>query len=278
MDVKYITDEVFNFLDRTALPRILDMFGSEAFAGEKQRLRTQEPNPHQWIERQAALQKEQNAQVADLTRSLLSASLPGILPEASLWFKGDGRPANELLWVVSPFEFALMAPATVSIALQQADDLLMGILCTVTETEVSITTGEKDDGSWTEDRKLTVNQHTLSSASANMQFMLTGNKLPENCSGRLLSLRKQYAISTMTNNRSENISHYMNSVANGSIDFCLGFNFSYHDIAAAICIVEQAGGIVTDFSGGRKKLYSGESFFCSNKAIHRQFMDLLSSS
>ena len=212
--------------------------------------------------------------MANLLRSLLDSFLSGLLPGASLWFKGDERPENELLWVVSPFEFALMAPATVSVVLQQADNLLMGILCTVTETGVSITTGEKDDGSWTGDRKLAVNTHTLSSTSANMQFILTRNKLAGNCSGRLLRVRRQYDISTMTNNLSENISHHICAVANGSLDFCLGFDFSYHDIAAAICIVEQAGGIVTDFSGGREKLYSGKSFFCSNKTIHRQFMEI----
>ena len=47
MDVKYITDEVFSFLDQTALPRMLDLFGSEAFTEEKQQLKTPNLNPHQ---------------------------------------------------------------------------------------------------------------------------------------------------------------------------------------------------------------------------------------
>lgn len=275
MNIKDITDQVFSYLDETVLPQVIELFSSNKFTAEKKQLELEEPNVHKNMAQKALLQKRQNAEIAQLSGSLLRTALSKILQEAAFWFKADARPENELQWVVSPFEYHLMAPATVSVALQQADELLMGIWCDLSNAK--ITTAELGGGSWQANQELTVRKEKLSKTSQSMQFTFRREDGSRRKYGSeaVYQLKKEYEFTSMANDLDEQMANHIIYVASGKLDFTVGNDFSYPDIAAAISIVEQAGGLVTDFSGGKEKLYAGEEFFASNKIIHEQFMDVV---
>jgi myo-inositol-1(or 4)-monophosphatase len=62
-------------------------------------------------------------------------------------------------------------------------------------------------------------------------------------------------------------------VACGRLEAFWEFNLNPWDTAAGILLVEEAGGLVTDFSGGRFKLDSRETL-ASNGLIHAELIDL----
>ena len=47
------------------------------------------------------------------------------------------------------------------------------------------------------------------------------------------------------------------------------------DVAAGTLIVEEAGGVVTDFSGGRPLDIYGQETLASNRGIHEEMMGVL---
>jgi myo-inositol-1(or 4)-monophosphatase len=65
------------------------------------------------------------------------------------------------------------------------------------------------------------------------------------------------------------------SVASGRMDAFWEFNLNPWDTAAGVLLIEEAGGRVTDFSGGRFKLDSRE-VLASNGLIHNELVGLFS--
>ncbi len=63
------------------------------------------------------------------------------------------------------------------------------------------------------------------------------------------------------------------SVASGRIDAFWEFNLNPWDTAAGVLLIEEAGGLVTDFSGGEFKLDSRE-VLASNGVIHNELVGL----
>lgn len=63
-------------------------------------------------------------------------------------------------------------------------------------------------------------------------------------------------------------------LASGQIDVVVESDLKTFDIAALIPIIEQAGGIVTDWRGG-PAIGGGDILACANPRIHAEAMDLL---
>lgn len=63
------------------------------------------------------------------------------------------------------------------------------------------------------------------------------------------------------------------AVASGSADFFWEMKLNVYDIAAGVVILSEAGGKVTDFSGGEK--YPEEGILASNGAVHDDVLRLL---
>lgn len=62
-------------------------------------------------------------------------------------------------------------------------------------------------------------------------------------------------------------------VANGTFEGFFEYNLSPWDVAAGICLVREAGGTVTDFSGGNQALFGGE--IVAAGPIHPDFIGLI---
>lgn len=271
-NITAITDKVFEYLDAVVMPQIFDLLECEKFLLQREQVHKQQLETWKEVNELAALQQEQNKETQQLCRNLLKDFLTSIVPNSVCWFKKEERPQNELFWVISPFEYALMAPATVSIALQQNNELLLGLLIRSDDFGTAIITGEKGSGSFSGDKEYKVNHNLLSTSSIGMQVVPNGIKVNENISSILMRLRREFNVHTIVNRLTENASSYICDVASGDADFALGVNCCYHDIAAAACIAEQAGAVIIDFSGSKAGLCSGEGFFCSNSLIYKEII------
>jgi myo-inositol-1(or 4)-monophosphatase len=63
-------------------------------------------------------------------------------------------------------------------------------------------------------------------------------------------------------------------VACGRIEGFFEYNLNPWDVAAGTFIVQQAGGIVTDFKGGNNFLFGGE-LIAANGHMHEEMMQLI---
>jgi myo-inositol-1(or 4)-monophosphatase len=65
-------------------------------------------------------------------------------------------------------------------------------------------------------------------------------------------------------------------VACGKLEGFFEYNLHPWDVAAGIVIVQQAGGRVTDFSGGTEFLF-GDQFCASNSLVHEEMLRIIGS-
>ena len=63
-------------------------------------------------------------------------------------------------------------------------------------------------------------------------------------------------------------------VACGRFEFFYEYSLKHWDVAAGILLVTEAGGVVTDFSGGNKHLF-GQEMLASNEAIYNEAQELM---
>ncbi len=60
-------------------------------------------------------------------------------------------------------------------------------------------------------------------------------------------------------------------VASGRVEGFFEYNLNSYDVAAGTLIVEEAGGKVTDFSGGRDFIF-GRQILATNEKIHEEIL------
>ncbi len=65
-------------------------------------------------------------------------------------------------------------------------------------------------------------------------------------------------------------------VACGRLDGFFEYNLNPWDVAAGVFIVQQAGGVVTDFKGGEDFIFGGE-LCCATKNIHTEMLEVIRS-
>jgi myo-inositol-1(or 4)-monophosphatase len=63
-------------------------------------------------------------------------------------------------------------------------------------------------------------------------------------------------------------------VAAGRVDAYFEFNLNSYDVAAGAIIVQEAGGIVSDFKKGNDFLF-GREMIASNSSIYEEFCEVL---
>lgn len=268
MDYTKITDEVFDILN-AFIPEVFE--AHQQFEKEIAAL----PQDHHLPENAQqydALRTKQKENIAAIITGRLNNSLPGIVEGAALWYKGTERPEAERVWVISPYEFDIMGRSIVSIALQHKEKLEIGIFANFTDAEVI--TGAIGEGAEIDNEKITVNNKKLSAEAVVMKFVIPPASIRGTYAAFTVPISRKFDFLPMSNKVAENLPPYLTLVARGKVDLVLATGFRYHDVAAAICIAEHAGAIVTDFSGNRDGLYTGESLICCNETIYAQIKEL----
>jgi len=196
----------------------------------------------------------------------------GILAEES----GETNNSSEYLWVIDPLDgttnFAHGLPIfAVSIGLQKNGETIAGVVYDVMQDIVYA--AEKGSGATAKSVKIKVSENN------NLQhsLLVTGfpyniKKNPDKALERFTTLSKK--------------SRGIRRLGSAAIDFCYvatgvfdGFwevHLNPWDICAGNLIVEEAGGIVTDFDGKPIDIFT-KRILCTNRKIHQKMIEVMKS-
>jgi len=190
---------------------------------------------------------------------------------------GGTKRDSEYLWVVDPLDgttnFAHGLPIfSVSIGVQKNDTTIAGVVYDVMRNIVY--SAEKGSGAFSGSQKLNVTDRTkLEHSLLVTGFPYNVAENPENAFERFEQLTKK--------------ARGIRRLGSAAIDFCYvaagvfdGF-WEVHlhpwDLCAGKLIVEEAGGLVTDFEGNQMDIYS-KKILATNGKIHDQILNVFEQS
>jgi myo-inositol-1(or 4)-monophosphatase len=196
----------------------------------------------------------------------------GILAEES----GSQSINSDYLWVIDPLDgtsnFAHGLPIfSVSIGLQFKEEIIMGVIYDIMRDKLYY--AEKGSGAFRDNIKLSVSKNDKIEES----FLVTGfpyniNENPENTFEKFIAMIKA--------------SRAVRRLGSAAIDFCYlaegvfdGFwevHLNPWDICAGKLLVEEAGGLVTDFNNNNINIHN-KTILASNGKIHKQMISILNS-
>ena len=130
-------------------------------------------------------------------------------------------------------------------------------------------TAERGKGAWLNGKPMRVS-HTPELAEA---LLATGFPSHKRHDSPNIHFYHEFTLRSHGLRRAGSAALDLASVASGRIDAFWEFNLSPWDTAAGVLLIEEAGGLVTDFSGGNFKLDSRE-VLASNGVIHNELVGL----
>lgn len=187
---------------------------------------------------------------------------------------GYSKESSEYVWVIDPIDgttnFAHGLPIfSVSVGLQKNGETICGAVYDVMRDAMYF--AELNSGSYLNGKKITVNAN----ADLSRSVLVTG--FP-------------YDIAENPNNAVEKFSAFLKKsrairrLGSAAIDFCYvaqgvfeGFwevSLNPWDICAGKLLVEEAGGIVTDFNGNSIDIFS-KQILATNKLVHQEMLEIL---
>jgi myo-inositol-1(or 4)-monophosphatase len=191
---------------------------------------------------------------------MLVESLSEILPQAGFITEENttSTGTKELNWIIDPLDgttnFMHGLPIfSTTAALMKGDEVLAGAILDPLRSEMFY--AWKGGGAWLNNTQLKVTECTTVEDS----LIITG--FPYDLKGHT---EKYYALLQQFTNRCHGVRRLgsaaldMAYVASGRAEAFFEYNLNIWDIAAGILLVEEAGGKVTDFSGGNQHLAATE--------------------
>lgn len=196
----------------------------------------------------------------------------GILSEE----KGNVKDGNEYLWVVDPLDgttnFAHGLPIfSVSIGLQKNGKTIAAVVNDVMQNIVY--SAELGSGSFANSKKIKVGVND----QLNHSVLVTGfpyniSENPENALEKFTALTKLARGVRRLGSAAIDLCY----VADGIFDGFWEVYLNPWDVCAGLLIVEEAGGVVSDFHGKEVDIYS-KKFLATNKNIHKKLVEILES-
>lgn len=178
---------------------------------------------------------------------------------------------SEFRWYVDPLDgttnFAHSFPVfCVSMALQDKNGMLAGVCYDPTRNELFA--AERGKGATLNDRPIHV------SKTAKLKESLVGTGFPSHKRHKNPNIHFYHQITLRSHGvrRAGSAALDLCYVACGRMDAFWEFNLNPWDTAAGVLMVEEAGGRVTDFSGGPFQIDSRETL-ASNGVIHAELMN-----
>ncbi len=186
------------------------------------------------------------------------------------------RTGSDYLWYIDPLDgttnFAHSFPVfCVSLALEYKGERIAGVLYDPTRAELFA--AEKGGGAWLNQRRIHVSQ------VGNLAECLVGTGFPSHKRHQNPNIFFYHQITLRTHGvrRPGSAALDLACVASGRYDGFWEFNLNPWDTAAGVLLVEEAGGKVTDFSGGPFQIASRE-VLASNNLVHadliREFQEI----
>ena len=215
---------------------------------------------------------EMDARAEQLVSDRLRAAFPD---DAMLGEEGGTRPGTSgRRWIVDPLDgttnYAHGLPMfAVSIALEVAGAVMLGVVYDPTRDELFV--AERGRGAWLGDRRLRVS----SAATLNESLLSTG--FPYDVRDREDNNLREFAAFTV---RAQGVRRmgsaviYLAYVAAGRTDGYWELRIGPWDVAAGALLVEEAGGRVTNLTGGPVDL-DRPAVVASNGRIHEEMLQVL---
>jgi len=204
---------------------------------------------------------------------LIVNKLSQILPEAG-FITEEGTnttQAEEFNWVIDPLDgttnFVHGVPIfCVSIALMERDEVILGVVYEVNLHECFY--AMKGGGAFCNDTRIRVSTaQTLSASLIATGFPYNNFDLIDKYLAVLKSLMKSSHGARRLGSAAADLCY----VAAGRVEGFFEYNLNSYDVAAGTLIVEEAGGKVTDFSGGRDFVF-GRQILATNEKIHDEIL------
>ena len=184
------------------------------------------------------------------------------------------RLDSEYLWFADPLDgttnFAHGFPVyCVSIGLKKGEDLIVG--CVYNPNLDECFTAEHGGGAYLNGKRIQVSSSSILSNS----FLATGfpYDIRESNENNIAEFAA-FSLSSLAIRRPGSAALDLSYLACGRFDGYWEQKLSPWDIAAGILLVEEAGGIVTDYCGNRYDIFKGQ-ILASNGKIHRGMINLL---
>ena len=207
---------------------------------------------------------------------LLKSKLSDICPEAGFIAEEsfEGRIKEGLNWVIDPLDgttnFVHKIPSFgVSVALMHFDAILLGIVYNPAVSEVF----EASQGA----PSLLNGRPICVSRCYRKEDALFGTGLPVTNFDRLPDMLQTIDVLARNSRGVRRLgaaSIDLCYVACGRLDAFFECNLSPWDVAAGALIVQQAGGIVSDFSGGRNFIF-GREIVAAGASLYPEFLSIL---
>jgi len=186
--------------------------------------------------------------------------------------EGTIAPAEgEYQWIIDPLDgttnFLHQLPIfSISIALRHENQIILGIVYEVNQEECFY--AYRGGGAWLNDKKIEI------SSNANFSDALIGTGFPYYDYEHLnayLEVIKQFAKETRGIRRFGSAAVDLAYVACGRFDGFFEYSLNAWDVAAGIIIVEEAGGKISDFQGGKDFLF-GKSIIAGSPVAHDKIL------
>ncbi len=212
------------------------------------------------------------------TEQLLVAELGLLLPESGFIAeeKTSTKLSEDLNWIIDPIDgttnFIHGIPIfAISVALQYQNRLVVGIVYELGADECF--SASLGGGAFLNDRPIKVSDVPTVSGS----LIATG--FPYNNYSRMEAYMRSLDFLMRNSHglrRLGSAATDLAYVACGRFEAFYEYDLKPWDVAAGALIVKEAGGAVTDFSGGDSFIWNGE-IVATNSEIRTEFLDLVSS-
>jgi myo-inositol-1(or 4)-monophosphatase len=194
----------------------------------------------------------------------------GILAEES----GQVKSGAEYLWVIDPLDgttnFAHGLPVfSVSIALQKNKVTIGGVVYVINDITYA---AEKGSGAFANEQKIKVSTNSIlrrSVLASGFPYNVFEN--PDHLLERFAEMTKRARGVRRLGSAALDLAY----VAKGVFDGYWEMELNPWDICAGMLLVEEAGGLVTDFDSNQIDMYT-KRILATNGLIHEQMMEVLS--
>jgi len=204
----------------------------------------------------------------------LQKILPGsgfITEENTISIRG-----KEFQWIIDPLDgttnFVHGVPCyCISVALMQNEELVTGIIYEINQDECFY--AWKDSPAFLNDKEIKV------SAVDKLENSLLATGFPYTNFERMKPYMEVFDFcmhETHGLRRLGSAAVDLAYVAAGRFEGFYEYGLNSWDVAAGACIVQQAGGKVSDFSGGKKFIF-GKEIIATNKNVFNEFLEVVKS-
>jgi myo-inositol-1(or 4)-monophosphatase len=208
---------------------------------------------------------------------LLVKGLHQILPEAGFITEENtiATEQKEWMWIIDPLDgttnFIHDLPVySVSIGLLHQDKIKVGVVYEVNHDELFY--AWQGGGAWLNGRAI----HVKTNPELGKSLLATGFPYYDfKAMEQYLNTLKYFMKSTQGMRRMGSAAVDLAYTACGRFDGFFEYGLSPWDIAGGICLIEEAGGIVTDFEGN-SNCHFGKAIIGSSSAIYPEFFKVVS--